>query len=396
MDLTSKLARRASLVQMEAIQQMIRAASDPSIISLAGGSPAPEVIPVDLVRKLADKVLREYGVEALSYGSALGFTPLREALAEHMRTLGVQVEVENVMVFHGSQQAIDLLGRALFEPGDAVVVEDPTFLGAIQAFNGCEVEYITVPCDDAGPLPDELDRVLGQHPVKLVYLVPTFQNPSGFVVPPERRERLAEITARHGVLVIEDDPYGQLRYSGEPVLPLKAYDLAGNIIYMGTLSKLLSPGLRIGWLVAEEPLVKALISVKEACDQHTNSLGQAIAYEFLDGGHLKGHLSRMIENYRVKLEAMDGAMREHFPAGIDWRRPEGGMFIWAKLPDRLDSRELYETALERGVAFVPGGYFYVRGGGVNTLRLNFSYPSEEEIVEGIKRLGMVFEEALEG
>ena len=275
-----------------------------------------------------------------------------------------------------------------------MVVEDPTFLGAIQAFNGCEVEYLTVPCDADGPLPDELDRILARNAVKLVYLVPTFQNPSGFVVPRERRERLAEITARRDVLVVEDDPYGQLRYRGEPVAPLKAHDRAGNVIYMGTLSKLLSPGLRVGWMVAEVPLVEALASVKEACDQHTAILSQAIAFEFLAGGHLQGQLARMIESYRAKLAAMDGAMREHFPPGIEWRRPEGGMFIWASLPEGLDSRQLYEVALSRGVAFVPGGYFYSRGGGENTMRLNFSFPPQEKIVEGIRRLGHVFAEAL--
>jgi 2-aminoadipate transaminase len=383
-------------MELEAIAEMNRAVGDPDIISLSGGNPAPEVFPMDLIRALADKVLQDHGRSILEYSPAVGLSSLREALAGYMSEQGTPAAQENIMITHGSQQVTDLLGKILLEPGDLVAVEDPTFLGALQAFNSYQVEYVTIPCDDDGPIPDALDELLKRHRVKLVYLVPTFQNPSGFVVPLERRKQLADITARHETLVLEDDPYGRLRYRGEELPFIKASDTTGNIIYTSTFSKLLAPGLRIGWLVADAEIIRPLTSAQEACDQHTNGLGQAIACGFLEGGHLEKHLPMIIQDYSQKLDAMCESMDKYFPSQAMWEKPEGGMFVWVEMPEGIDMGELYPRAIERGVAFVPGKYFYVKGGGENTMRLNFSFPAQADIVAGIERLGMVLKEALTG
>ncbi len=396
MDFASKLATRAKLMELEAVGRILKAAGDPSIISLAGGLPANEVFPIEVIGELSVKVLRDHKFTALQYGRAIGFTPLREALAEYMTQRGIPARPENIIVTSGSQQVTDLLGKILLEPGDVVAVENPTFLGALQAMNGYQVEYLPIPCDENGPILDALDELLRRNSVKLVYLIPTFQNPSGGVISLDRRKRLAEITAQHEVLVLEDDPYGRLRYRGEELPAIKAMDELGNVMYTSTFSKLLAPGMRVGWLVADEQIIRPMISAKEASDVHTSTFCQAIAYEFLSGGHLERHLPTIVAEYGKKLDIMDDEMRRSFPAGARWHKPEGGMFLWVTLPEGANTSEIYWKGIEQGVAFVPGDCFYVAEGGENALRLNFSYPSPENIVEGVKRLGAVLNDALGG
>jgi 2-aminoadipate transaminase len=388
-----------------AIRELLKLVEDPEMISFAGGMPAPELFPREELEQAAIRVLEEQGHLALQYGATEGCRPLRELLVRHMARYGIEVGTENVLVTTGSQQALDLVGKLLLNPGDRVVVEEPTYLGALQAFTAYQAEYLPVPIDEDGMRMDLLEAALRAAP-KFVYVLPNFQNPSGVTLSLPRRRRLVELAAHYGTPIVEDDPYGQLRYDGThlpPIVKLDA-DLHGNgagrfrgaVLYLGTLSKTLAPGLRIGWVVAPAEIVARLAQMKQGADLHTSTFAQMVAYETARGGFLDRHVRRLRDAYRARRDAMLAALARHLPPGVRWTRPQGGLFLWVTLPSTLDAATVLAEALAAKVAFVPGASFHARGGGAATMRLNFSYCTPEVIEEGIRRLGAVLGRHLSG
>lgn len=395
-----RYAQRTAGMTSSAIRELLKLTADPEILSFAGGLPAPEVFPVDEIAAAAERVLRAHGAEALQYGTTEGYLPLREMLVRHMGRYGIDVTPDNVLVTSGSQQALDLVGKLFLNPGDRVLTEAPTYLGAIQAFTAYQARCLTVPVDDEGLRVDLLEDALRAGP-KFLYVLPNFQNPAGVTLSLERRRRLVELASRYGTPIVEDDPYGQLRYEGEHVAPLVKLDaefhgcahgersFRGAVLYLGTLSKTLAPGLRLGWIVAPGEVIRRLVQMKQGTDLHTGTFVQMLAYETARDGFLDGHVRRIREVYGARRNAMLAALEREFPAGVRWTRPEGGLFLWVTLPPGVDASVVLKDALREKVAFVPGASFFPGGGGAETLRLNFSYCGPEVIAEGIRRLGGV-------
>ncbi len=383
------LAPRTSRMGSSAIREILKVVSAPGMISLAGGIPAPESFPLEVMEELTARVIRRFGAGAFQYDLTEGYLPLREALVGLLLARGITADVSEIYVTSGSQGVLDGLGKILIAPGDVVAVEAPTYLGALQAFNPYEPTYVCLETDEEGVIPESLEEVLDAYPVKFVYLVPTFQNPTGRTIPLARRQRIAEIAVSHGTLVVEDDPYGSLRYRGTPVPTIRSL-APENVIYLSTLSKVFAPGLRIGFYLAPPPLDRWLVLSKQGVDLHTSTFNQALAAEYLTGGYLDRQIPRIVELYRPRQEAMLSAMSEFFPASFTWSRPEGGMFVWAEGPDGADTEKLYHEAVRQNVAFVPGRFFYTdAGAGLSTMRLNFTMISEAVIRQAIQKLGQV-------
>lgn len=372
MDYEQLLAHRTRHMEASVIREILKVASSPGVISLAGGLPAAESFPLDLMEELMGAVLAKYGSKALQYDASEGWAPLREALVGHLALRGVETPASGVLIMSGSQSLLDGIGKILISPGDAVAVEAPTYLGALQAFNPYEPRYIEIATDEDGLLPESLEQVLANNAVKLVYLVPTFQNPTGRTLTLERRKRVAELLIHYDALLLEDDPYSDLRYAGQRVPPIKSFAPA-NVVYSTTLSKTFSPGLRVGICVAPEAIQQWLVIARQGVDLHTNTLAQALAAEYIAGGHLERQVPKIVELYRPRQEAMLNALAAHMPEDFRFSRPEGGMFVWVEGPKGFDAVELQRRVLERGVAFVPGKYFYVNEeAGAATLRMNFT------------------------
>ena len=366
------LATRTHHMEASAIREILKVASSPGVVSLAGGLPAAESFPLEIMEQLMGSVLAKYGARALQYDASEGFMPLREALVGMLAARGVTATAEEILVFSGSQGILDGVGKILISPGDVVAVEAPTYLGALQAFNPYEPRYVEMETDDDGLIPEALDRVLAENTVKMVYLVPTFQNPTGHTMPLSRRKQVAEILVRRNALLVEDDPYSDLRYTGEAVPPIKTL-APDNVIYISTLSKTFAPGLRIGFCVAPEPLHRWLVIARQGVDLHTSTLGQALAAEYINGDHLVRQVPRIIDLYRPRQQAMLAALKRHLPEDFRFTRPEGGMFIWIEGSPGLDAERLYARTVARGVAFVPGKFFFVNHeDGKATLRMNFT------------------------
>ena len=389
MDWTAILARRTKTMGANAIREILKMVSQPGMISLAGGIPAPESFPLDLLGRLYQAVMDKYGAAALQYDPTEGFGPLREALANHLAALGIQTTPDGVLAASGSQGVLDALGMVLISRGDKVAVESPTYVGALQAFAPYEPRYVNIETDDEGLIPDALEAALRRHKIKFVYLVPTFQNPTGRTLPLDRRLEIAGLIRKYNALLVEDDPYSALRYRGDALPPIKSL-APEQVVYIGTMSKVLAPGLRVGYCIAPEALRKWLVIVKQGIDLHTGTLSQALAAEYLSGGHLQTHLPRILALYRPRQEAMLQAMDCFFPKTFRWSRPQGGMFIWAQGPRGMDMAEVYSRAVARKVAFVPGQYFYAqRGRGLETLRLNFTMADEQTLRQAIAVLSEV-------
>jgi 2-aminoadipate transaminase len=339
-------------------------------------------------------VLKDRGAQALQYGSTEGYTPLREMIARHTARLGIEVTPENIMITSGSQQALDLLGKIFINHGDRILVEAPTYLGALQAWNIYGAEYVTVRSDDDGMVTDEIEAALRTGP-KFIYVLPNFQNPTGVTIPRERRVSLIELADHYGVPIVEDDPYGQLRYEGEHIPAIEVLDsqmhhngccYTGNVIYLSTFSKLLAPGIRLAWVIAPPEVIRKLVMAKQGADLHTATFNQIVAYEVSRGGFLDQHIHKINAIYRERRDVMLDTLTEHMPEGVGWTHPKGGLFLWVTLPQGMSSTELFRTAVAQKVAFVPGDAFYPYGGGENTMRLNYSNARPEQINEGIARL----------
>jgi 2-aminoadipate transaminase len=396
-------AKRLGRMRASDIRESLKFTEKPDIISLAGGLPAPELFPVDEYRRAFEWVFETNGASALQYGVTEGYRPLRELLAERLGRRGIRCAAEDVLVTNGSQQALDLIGKVFLNPGDRVVLENPSYLGAIQAFNQYQAAYEVVPMDEDGMRVDALERILEEDragrrsgKIKFIYALPNFQNPTGRTLSGERRARLVELAQRFRVPIVEDDPYGELVFEGEPLPSLKSLDDQGGVIYLGTFSKILAPGFRLGWIVAAPEPLELIIYAKQPSDLFTSIATQMATYHVSSrDGYLDRHIEDIRALYRERRDAMLAAIDEHFPDGVRHTRPRGGLFVWAELPPHVDARELLLEAVQEKVAFVPGQGFHPDGSGSNTMRLNFSNVPPARLHEGIRRLGRVITRRLE-
>ncbi|GAB4434864.1 MAG: PLP-dependent aminotransferase family protein [Anaerolineae bacterium] len=397
---THRYAQRTQRMTSSAIRELLKVTEQPDMISFAGGLPAPEIFPVEEMAVAADRVLRDFGPQALQYSTTEGYRPLREWVAQHTAP-SLTISPDNILITSGSQQALDLLGKIFINPGDRLVIEAPTYMGALQAFNAYEAEYVAVPSDEQGMITAALEPALQASP-KLIYTMPTFQNPTGVTLTLERRQQLVELAQRYGVPIIEDDAYGELRFEGEPIPKIleiggsgsSGGDYDGSVIYLSTFSKTLAPGLRLAWIVAPLEVIRKLVQAKQGADLHSATFNQMIAYEAVRDGFLQQHLPVIRRVYRERREVMLAALAEHFPPETHWTRPDGGLFLWVTLPPGISGVALLPAALAANVAFVPGASMFPNGGGENTLRLNFSNATPAQIREGIARLGRVLAEQL--
>lgn len=398
-----RYAHRTQKMGSSVIRELLKFTEQPDIISFAGGLPAPEVFPLKEFQEACNQVLKEHGAYALQYGTTEGYLPLREMIARHNSRYNVRVTAENIMITSGSQQALDFIGRLFINRGDYIVVESPTYLGALQAWNAYGAQYISVPSDENGMIMDYLEEALRIGP-KFIYILPNFQNPSGSTLSLERRKRLVLLADQYGVPIVEDDPYGQLRFDGDHIPSVASLDSSyrnedngeytGNVIYLSTFSKLLAPGLRLAWVIAPPKVIRKLVMSKQAADLHTSTFNQYVAHEVAKGGFLDEHVKVIRATYKERRDVMIEMMEEMFPPEVTWSKPLGGMFLWGVLPENIDAAEVLKVAVERKVAFVPGASFHPNGGGKNTMRLNFSFSTPEVIREGITRLGVTLKEAL--
>jgi 2-aminoadipate transaminase len=381
-----RYATRMQQLRPSTIREILKVTAQPEIISFAGGLPAPELFPVDAVRAAADRVLSTNGAEALQYGASEGFMPLREWVSHEMTQRGVAVtKPAEVLITTGSQQVLDLVGKAYLNRGDV--------LAAIQAFQTFESRFVPVPTDADGLIPEALPELIRQHRPKFLYTIPNFQNPTGVTLNRERRATLARIAAAHALTIVEDDPYGKLRYRGAEIPPVKHWDETGEVIYASTFSKTIAPGLRVGWVTARAEIMSRLLILKQASDLHTSSFDQRLAHAFLVGNDQAAHLTRICAAYGERFQVMDASLQNEMPAGYTWTKPEGGMFMWVTGPAKLDGLELLQRAIQHKVAFVPGRDFFPTEGGRNFFRLNFSNSSPDRIREGVKRLARLCCEA---
>ncbi|MDK6077552.1 PLP-dependent aminotransferase family protein [Massilia varians] len=386
-----QFSERAQQLQSSFIREILKITQRPEIISFAGGLPSPATFPVDVMKAAYDKVLSETGKVALQYGPTDGYGPLREWIANSLSTEGSRILPEQILMTSGSQQALDLLGKVLIDEGSRVLVETPSYLGALQAFSVYRPEFKSVETDEHGLVPSSIDAIA--QGARLLYALPNFQNPTGRSLSIERRQELVETCARLGLPLIEDDPYGTLSYKGEPSPKMVAMNPDG-VIYMGSFSKVLTPGIRLGYVCAPLPLVRRLELAKQAADLHTAQLTQMVVHEVVKDGFLDQHIPTIRKLYGDQCQVMLDAMAEHFPASVTWTRPEGGMFIWVTLPQSIDAMKLLDQSLAARVAFVPGAPFYANEPATNTLRLSFVTVPPERIREGIAILGKLIKDML--
>ncbi len=384
-----RLAHRMAGMKPSAVREILKVADHPDILSFAGGLPAPELFPVAAIAAAHADVLATDGAAALQYSITEGYGPLRDWIAMRLRGRGVDTHRDNVLVTTGSQQGIDLVAKVLLDPGDVVVVENPSYLAALQVFAGAEADIDVVGSDDDGMCVDELDALLARRRVKLIYVVADFGNPKGTTLSVARRLRLIELATRHHVTILEDDPYGELRFRGVRPPSLAALDDGGVVLQLGTFSKTLAPGLRIGWITGAPELVRACTTAKQAADLHSSNLGQRATAKLLETFDYDGHLAKIREVYGGRCDDLLSALSRHLPPGSRWTRPDGGLFVWVELPHGLDAERLLAVAVEHRVAFVPGAPFFAEAPRANSLRLNFSNRGGDLIEVGISRLGDV-------
>ena len=384
-------ARHMRPLSGSAIREIFKLLGKPGMISFAGGNPSNTALEPEVISRLACEVLAKHGAVLLQYGATDGFTPLRESLSEFLKTASVNAAPSEILPVQGAQQAFDLLLKALINPGDVILCESPTFLGALQAMHTYNARVIPMPMDEEGVIIEAAEELIKAHHPKLMYVIPTFQNPTGITLSLPRRKALAALAEKYGVVIAEDDPYRDLRYAGEALPAIKSFDEAGWVVYMSSFSKYISPGMRLGAAVANPLLYRKMVIGKQSTDVHSPLLTQAIIDAYLREGLLPDHIRRIREGYRLQLNAMLEGF-DHFPAGTTHTVPEGGLFIWATLPEGISALEALNLSIERNVAFVPGTHFYPEGGHENTLRLNFSMSEIPQIQEGMKRLGELIAE----
>lgn len=396
--MSTDFASRMQSMKPSSIRELLKLTEQPDVISFAGGLPAPALFPVDELRLAADRVLGEYGATALQYGVSEGIAPLRERIAATMGERGIACTANDVLITTGSQQGLDLLGKIFLDPGDLILTENPTYLAAIQAFQCYQARFEPLPTDDDGVIPQAVDQLASRHRVRFLYLIPNFQNPTGRTLSVERRQALVEIAVRHDFVIVEDDPYGQLRYRGEHLPPVKSFDDAapdaGRVVYLSTFSKTIAPGFRTGWIVAPQAIRDQLVVAKQSSDLHTSSFDQLLLDRYLRDFDNRRHVEKICAAYAERYAAMHASLTQHMPDGFTWTQPAGGMFLWLSGPQGLDTGPLLARAIEAGVAFVPGADFFPGHGGRNNMRLNFSNADVASIGVGIERLAALCAEAM--
>jgi len=387
-------AERFDGVTGSAIREIFKYLAKPGMISFAGGNPSLAALPDEICAELAQDVLKKDGKRILQYGATEGYPPFVESLSAYLsENYGFDLELNGVLPTTGSTSCMDLLLKAFINPGDAVLVESPTFLGNMQTLNLYQAKLVPVESDEGGVMLDKLEEAVKEHHPKLFYVIPSFQNPSGRTLAAGRRKPIAELAAKCGFLVLEDDPYRDLRYTGEHLPTIKSYDTTGHVAYMGSFSKIISPGMRVGFVVAQKDILRKCTIGKQGTDLHTPNLNQAIVDQFLRRGLLKPHIESILPAYKEKLELMLKEL-DSFPEGTKYIVPEGGLFIWVEMPETFNATEVFQKAVDNNVAYVPGTHFYPYGGHHNTLRLNFSNSTPEQIKEGMGKLRKLFEETL--
>ena len=396
------LSNNSKVLRRSEIRELLKHTINPGVISLAGGLPYPGLFPIEELKDIVATVLDREGGQALQYGPTEGDPRLIDFLVQWMREHeGAEIDHSYFLICSGAQQALDLIGRVFIDPGDPIIVGLPTYLGAIQAFQSYRANLIGVPVDKQGMDVERVEEILKEFAgkglkVKFIYIVPDFQNPTGVTLSLERREKLLDLCYEYDTVTIDDSPYRDLRYEGERLPMVGPMDKRGYAFSVHTFSKIFAPGPRLGWIVANPAIMDKLVMAKQPADLCTSSFSQAILFEFLNRGLLKSHIAKTVEYYRKKQETMLQALDKYMPkdAGIDWTHPEGGLFLWMCLPEHLDADVLFPKAIEKKVVYVMGSAFHFDRSGKNSLRLNFSYPSEEEIEEGIKRLADLVKEEL--
>ena len=389
-----KFAKRIGNLKASEIREILKVTEKPEIISFAGGLPAPELFPIEEIIKVNKIVLEEQGSKALQYSTTEGYAPLREWIASRMNSrLGTKFQSENILITHGSQQALDLSGKVFLNEGDVVLCESPTYLAAISAFRAYECDFVEVPTDNDGMIIEELERILERtKKVKIIYVIPEFQNPTGKTWSIERRKLLVKIAMKYNVMIIEDNPYGELRYEGQNLPSIKSFDQIGCVLCLGTFSKIFCPGYRIGWIAGDKCVIEKYVLVKQGTDLQCNTIAQMEIAKYLELYDIDEHIDKIREVYRRRRDLTVKTMEEEFPQGVSFTRPQGGLFAWVQLPTNVNTRDVLKKSLEKNVAFVPGGSFFPNGGHENTFRINFSNMPEERIVEGLKRLAGVLHE----
>src|ERR1700749_3055028 len=393
-------AERTGVLRSSAMRDLMAITARPEVISLAGGLPDTSTFPPQSFAAQMTRIAQESAAKALQYGPTEGFEETVDCILQVMGAEGMLPDPEDVIVTTGGQQAIDLVCKTLVDPGDVVICEAPTYPGAVPVFCSYQADVIQVECDEDGMQVEVLEKVLGElrgegRRPKFVYSVPSFQNPAGVTLSLERRRRLVDLAREEELLLVEDNPYGLLRYSGEPMAPLYQLDGGAFVIYLGTFSKILSPGIRLGWMVAPPPVMEKVVLGKQAADLCSSTLTQFFVREYFAEGRWRPYIEDLVEIYRRRRDTMLEALREHFPAEATWTEPQGGLFIWATLPEYIDTGDLLAKALRSDVAFVPGQAAYVDERGKNSMRLNFSGVNDAEIREGIKRIGRVIKEQVD-
>lgn len=378
-------ADRMNNVHKSFIREILKVTEEPDIISFAGGLPNPKSFPVKEIEVAVSKVLSQNGNEILQYSTTEGYLPLREYIAERYSKKGLNVSADEILITNGSQQGIDLVGKVFLNKGDKVLVESPTYLAAIQSFGLFEPEFKSVPLLEDGVDISALQKTFDENKIKLFYSVTNFQNPTGITYSKEKRQEVAEILKNEDTVFVEDNPYGEIRFLGEDIPPVKSY-LEDGVLF-GSFSKIVSPGMRLGWIVANEEIMEKIVIAKQASDLHSNYFTQRVVYQYLIDNDVDKHIEKIKKMYGDQRNLMVSGIEEHFPENVRYTEPEGGMFIWITLPEGLSSLDLFDLAIKENVAFVPGNAFFTDGTGDNTLRLNFSNSDEEIIKEGIKRLG---------
>lgn len=392
-----KFSTLASGLKASEIREILKLTTQPEIISFAGGLPAPEFFPIEELKKVDAEILEKEGMQAVQYGTTEGYLPLREKIVEHMKTaFGVDCSAEELMITSGSQQGLSLLSQIFLDPDDVVLVESPTYLGAINAFTLQHPRFIEVPTDEQGIIPEALEKILQEHgkAVRLMYVIPEFQNPTGITWTEERRKAFMKVVGAYDFPIIEDDPYGELRYDGEKMKALKSLDTKGQLIFLGSFSKIFMPGLRLAWMAASPEILDKAVKLKQAVDLQSSSFAQRQAYYYMKRYDINEHVRNLVQVYGKRRTLMCETMKQYFPQGVTFTYPEGGLFTWVTLPEGMDATALMPKVLAEKVAYVPGGPFYPHGGHRNHFRLNYSNMPEDRIVEGVKRLAAVLTEEM--
>ena len=389
-----KFAKRMEVLKASEIRELLKLTERPEVISFAGGLPAPELFPVEEMKEISKIVLDESGTQALQYSTTEGFPPLREQIANRMNSKNkTNVTKDDILITNGSQQGLDFAGKAFLDEGDIVLCESPSYLGAINAFKSYRPRFIEVPTDKNGMIMEELENILSTtENIKMIYVIPDFQNPTGRTWSLERRKKFMEIINKYEIPVVEDNPYGELRFEGESLPALKSMDKKGLVIFLGTFSKIFCPGYRLGWTCASQKILNKFILIKQGADLQASTISQREVSKFIDLYDLDKHVEKIKEVYERRRDLMLETMKSEFPEGIEYTHPEGGLFTWVELPSHLDSRVIMQDCLKNNVAYVPGGSFFPNGGKENCFRLNYSNMPDDRIVEGIKRLGEVLKQ----